>query len=87
MSPAPAGARRVISWVVHGIGGARVQDPDGGEPGFPEQAIYYANHSSHLDFVTLWTVMPPHLLARVRPVAAQDYLGQRGASDSRRGAV
>ena len=75
MSPAPAGARRAISRVVRGIGGARVQGPDGGEPHFPDQAIYYANHSSHLDFVTLWAVMPPHLQARVRPIAAEDYWG------------
>lgn len=67
--------RRAVAGLVRGIGGARVVGPDGGPPHFPEQAVYYANHSSHLDFVTLWAVMPPHLRRRVRPVAAQDYWG------------
>ena len=38
-----------------------------------QQRIYFANHSSHLDAVVLWTALPPELRARVRPVAAQDY--------------
>ena len=35
--------------------------------------VYYANHSSHGDFVLLWTVLPPRLRAHTRPVAASDY--------------
>ena len=35
--------------------------------------VYFANHSSHGDFVLLWTVLPPRLRARTRPVAARDY--------------
>ena len=38
-----------------------------------EQRIYYANHSSHGDFVLIWTVLPAALRARTRPVAARDY--------------
>jgi 1-acyl-sn-glycerol-3-phosphate acyltransferase len=38
-----------------------------------EQRIYYANHSSHGDFVLIWTVLPPGLRRRTRPVAARDY--------------
>jgi len=35
--------------------------------------VYFANHTSHGDFVLLWTVLPPRLRARTRPVAAADY--------------
>ena len=35
--------------------------------------IYYANHTSHLDFVLLWSALPRSLRARTRPVAANDY--------------
>jgi 1-acyl-sn-glycerol-3-phosphate acyltransferase len=38
-----------------------------------KQRIYFANHSSHLDFVLLWTALPPSLRSRTRPVAASDY--------------
>jgi 1-acyl-sn-glycerol-3-phosphate acyltransferase len=38
-----------------------------------EQRIYYANHSSHGDFVLIWTVLPAVLRACTRPVAARDY--------------
>jgi len=38
-----------------------------------EQRIYFANHRSHGDFVLLWTVLPPPLRKRTRPVAGKDY--------------
>lgn len=37
------------------------------------QAVYFANHSSHLDFVVLWSSLPAEVRAVTRPVAAQDY--------------
>ncbi len=37
------------------------------------QRIYFANHSSHIDAVALWSALPPELRARTRPVAAADY--------------
>src|SRR5262249_15975484 len=37
------------------------------------QRVYFANHTSHLDFVVLWSVLPRHLRAQTRPVAAKDY--------------
>ena len=38
-----------------------------------QRRIYFANHASHGDFVLLWTVLPPNLRARTRPVAAAEY--------------
>jgi 1-acyl-sn-glycerol-3-phosphate acyltransferase len=35
--------------------------------------IYFANHTSHLDFLLLWSVLPPKLRRKARPVAASDY--------------
>jgi 1-acyl-sn-glycerol-3-phosphate acyltransferase len=59
-----AGAARLIS-------GVNVRWADS-EPD-PHQTVYFANHSSHLDFVVLWSSLPPEIRARTRPVAAQDY--------------
>jgi 1-acyl-sn-glycerol-3-phosphate acyltransferase len=42
------------------------------------QRIYFANHGSHLDTVTLWAALPPDLRKRTRPVAARDYWGGGG---------
>jgi 1-acyl-sn-glycerol-3-phosphate acyltransferase len=39
------------------------------------QRIYFANHTSHLDFVVLWSALPPPLRRLTRPVAAADYWG------------
>lgn len=37
------------------------------------RCIYFANHSSHGDFILIWAVLPPRLRRRVRPVAGADY--------------
>ncbi len=37
------------------------------------QRIYFANHSSHGDFVLLWASLPPALRKMTRPVAGADY--------------
>jgi 1-acyl-sn-glycerol-3-phosphate acyltransferase len=37
------------------------------------QRVYFANHTSNLDFVLLWAALPRHLRARTRPIAAHDY--------------
>ncbi|SDI16950.1 lysophospholipid acyltransferase family protein [Pseudomonas panipatensis] len=42
------------------------------------QRIYYANHSSHGDFVLLWASLPAQLRRRTRPVAGADYWGKGG---------
>lgn len=36
-------------------------------------AIYFANHSSHLDFLLIWAVLPRDLRRKTRPAAARDY--------------
>ncbi len=38
-----------------------------------EQRVYYANHTSNLDFVLLWASLPDELRRCTRPVAARDY--------------
>jgi 1-acyl-sn-glycerol-3-phosphate acyltransferase len=43
------------------------------DPRAPRQRIYFANHSSHLDFIVIWSALPPALRASVRPVAGSDY--------------
>lgn len=66
--PLPAGviaaAARLISGVQVRWLGCR---PD------PRQRIYFGNHTSHLDFVVLWSLLPRELRALTRPVAARDY--------------
>ncbi len=35
--------------------------------------VFFANHSSHLDFLLIWATLPSGLRRRTRPVAARDY--------------
>ena len=44
----------------------------------PVQRLYFANHSSHGDFVLLWAALPEPLRRRTRPVAGADYWCQPG---------
>jgi 1-acyl-sn-glycerol-3-phosphate acyltransferase len=39
----------------------------------PGRRVYFANPSSHGDFVLVWAVLPPALRQATRPVAAADY--------------
>ena len=48
------------------------------DPGADVQRIYFANHSSHLDFIVIWSALPPRLRQCARPVAGRDYW-DRGA--------
>jgi 1-acyl-sn-glycerol-3-phosphate acyltransferase len=44
------------------------------EEGLPTRpCVYFANHSSHGDFVLVWTVLPPRLRRQARPVAGAEY--------------
>lgn len=44
----------------------------------PIQRIYFANHSSHIDTVAVWSALPRALRKQTRPVAARDYWGGGG---------
>jgi 1-acyl-sn-glycerol-3-phosphate acyltransferase len=39
------------------------------------QRVYFANHTSHLDAVVLWSALPREIRMLTRPVAALDYWG------------
>jgi 1-acyl-sn-glycerol-3-phosphate acyltransferase len=43
------------------------------DPNAEVQRIYFANHSSHLDFIVIWSALPPRLRQFARPVAGRDY--------------
>jgi len=61
----------LLAAVARGITGVQVQWA-GCEPR-ERQRIYFANHTSHLDFVVLWSALPSEIRARTRPIAAKDY--------------
>jgi 1-acyl-sn-glycerol-3-phosphate acyltransferase len=45
-----------------------------GQPSTPgKQRVYFANHTSHLDFVVIWSALSPYARNRTRPVAGGDY--------------
>jgi len=37
------------------------------------QRVYFANHTSHLDPIMIWSALPPRVRMLTRPVAAKDY--------------
>jgi 1-acyl-sn-glycerol-3-phosphate acyltransferase len=37
------------------------------------QRIFFANHTSHLDFILIWSSLPRHVRERTRPVAGREY--------------
>jgi len=39
------------------------------------QRVYFANHTSHLDSIVLWSALPQRVRTLTRPVAAKDYWG------------
>ena len=47
----------------------------GSTPG-PAQRIYFANHTSHIDTLAIWSALPRALRRATHPVAALDYWGK-----------
>jgi 1-acyl-sn-glycerol-3-phosphate acyltransferase len=39
------------------------------------QRIYFANHTSHVDTLAIWSALPRSLRHHTRPIAARDYWG------------
>ena len=46
------------------------------DPDASTQRIYFGNHSSHLDFIVIWSSLPPSRRRHARPVAGRDYWEQ-----------
>jgi 1-acyl-sn-glycerol-3-phosphate acyltransferase len=61
----------LLALLARTISGANVRwvdcEPD------TKQRIYFANHTSNLDALVLWAVLPPEVRVLTRPVAARDY--------------
>ncbi len=53
--------------------GATLHVVDEAAPFDTGQRVYVPNHSSHLDFVVLWSALPRKLRRVTRPIAARDY--------------
>ena len=60
-----------IVWLTRLLVGAYPQW-EGSQPS-KKQRIYFANHTSHLDTIVIWTSLPAVLRRVTRPVAARDY--------------
>jgi 1-acyl-sn-glycerol-3-phosphate acyltransferase len=71
MSPSEHPLAGVLAWVARVISGVQIRWE--GAPPEARQRVYFANHSSHLDFVVLWSALPVEIRSRTRPVAARDY--------------
>ena len=60
----------LLTWIARFISGASVRwvqsQPD------TCQRVYFANHTSHLDFVAIWGSLPRDVRMRTRPVAGRD---------------
>lgn len=63
-----------LAWIARIISGATVTWTAQLEPN--RQRVYFANHASHLDFILIWSALPPLMRARTRPVAGSDYWGK-----------
>jgi 1-acyl-sn-glycerol-3-phosphate acyltransferase len=61
----------LLTWIARVISGASVRwvesQPD------TCQRVYFANHTSHLDVILVWSALPTRVRRLTRPVAAKDY--------------
>lgn len=63
---------RALARLARIIAGASVRFAVPLEP--PErQRVYFGNHTSHLDFILIWSALPTEARVRTRPVAGADY--------------
>ncbi len=60
-----------LAWVARILTGARARWQ--GSAPVADQRVYFANHTSNLDFVLLWASLPDELRRKTRPIAARDY--------------
>lgn len=67
-------ARLILFGLVRILVGARGAFVDAAPS--TRQAIYFANHASHFDTLTVLAAMPREIRAQTRPVAARDYWGK-----------
>jgi len=66
----------LLTWTARIISGASVRWVDS-QPDTC-QRVYFANHTSHLDVVLVWSALPTEVRRLTRPIAAKDYWS-RGA--------
>jgi len=59
----------IIAKLIRFICGASLR----GETKVPDQAVYFSNHTSHLDALLIWASLPKQTRQLTRPVAARDY--------------
>ena len=60
---------RVLAGLIRLVCGVRPLKPSA----IADPKIYYANHTSHLDFTLIWAVLPHEERLNTRPVAGKDY--------------
>jgi 1-acyl-sn-glycerol-3-phosphate acyltransferase len=64
-------SRRLLASFLRGLCGVRPLPAGALPPAGP--CVFFANHSSHLDFAVLWAALPHAWRERTRPVAGRDY--------------
>ena len=61
----------LLTWIARFISGVSVRWVDS-QPDTC-QRVYFANHTSHLDVVLVWSALPTDVRQLTRPIAAKDY--------------
>lgn len=61
----------LLTWIARFISGVSVRWVDS-QPDTC-QRVYFANHTSHLDVVLVWSALPTEVRRLTRPIAAKDY--------------
>ena len=67
---------RILAFVMRLLAAPRTIWFEGGP--VARQRVYFANHTSNADLPLIWTVLPPAMRRRTRPVAAADYWLKNG---------